>query len=111
MDSLRGLERLIEQRIEEARRDGQFDDLPGAGKPLDLGGDEGVPAELRAAYRMLRTSGCLPREMEVKKELEARRAELEAAVDPAEVERLTRRVSELALQLSLLLERHRRRSR
>ena len=38
---------LIEQRINQARDDGQFDQLPGAGRPLDLHEDPLVPEELK----------------------------------------------------------------
>ncbi len=31
-----GFEKLIEQRINDAKRKGAFDNLPGTGKPLDL---------------------------------------------------------------------------
>ncbi len=41
-------ERLARERIERAMEDGQFDDLPGAGRPLDLRPDEpAVPKSLR----------------------------------------------------------------
>ena len=33
---------------------GEFDDLPGAGRPLDLDHDPLVPEDLRLAYRMLK---------------------------------------------------------
>lgn len=42
---------LIERRIEEARRQGAFDDLPGSGRPLELDDDRLVPEELRVAWR------------------------------------------------------------
>lgn len=60
---------IAEQRIEEAMRAGAFDDLPGAGKPLDLDDDRLVPEELRAAYRMLRNAGFVPPELEARREM------------------------------------------
>jgi hypothetical protein len=41
---------IIEAKIAEAQRAGVFDDLPGAGKPLDLDDDRLVPGT-RASYR------------------------------------------------------------
>ena len=49
---------LAERRIEEAIERGEFDDLPGAGKPLDLDDlDPLLPEELRMAYRILKNAG------------------------------------------------------
>jgi hypothetical protein len=63
------LDTLAEARIEEALADGAFDDLPGAGRPLDLDDDRLVPEELRAAYRILKRAGFVPLEVEARKEL------------------------------------------
>ena len=47
------LRRLADRRIEEAMREGKFDNLPGAGKPLEL---EPMPADenARMTWWMLR---------------------------------------------------------
>ncbi len=59
---------IAEERIREAIRAGSFDDLPGAGKPLDLDDDKLIPEELRVAYRILKNAGCVPPEVEARKE-------------------------------------------
>ncbi|NJN84502.1 MAG: DUF1992 domain-containing protein [Caldilineaceae bacterium] len=41
---------LANQRIEEAIRQGALDNLPGAGKPLDLSPDPFVPADRQLAF-------------------------------------------------------------
>jgi len=64
------LDELIERRIDEARRQGAFDDLPGAGRPLDLDDDRLVPEELRVAYRILKNAGYLPPEVEVLRDVD-----------------------------------------
>jgi hypothetical protein len=55
---------LIEEHIRQATKRGDFDNLPGAGKPLDLGEDAHLPAELRMAYRVLKNAGYLPEELQ-----------------------------------------------
>ena len=45
------LSKIAEQKIREAQERGEFDDLPGKGKPLDLEDLSGVPEEMRMAYR------------------------------------------------------------
>ena len=58
-----GLYALVERKIAEAIARGEFDNLPGAGKPLDLDDDPLVPEELRVANRILRNAGFVPPEM------------------------------------------------
>ena len=57
------LEQLAERKIEAAIERGEFDDLPGAGRPLELDDDPLVPEELRVAYRMLKNAGDMPPEV------------------------------------------------
>ena len=59
---------LVERKIDEAERRGAFRGLPGAGKPLALDDLDGVPAELRASYLLLRANGFVPPELEARKE-------------------------------------------
>ncbi|MDE5879570.1 MAG: DUF1992 domain-containing protein, partial [Desulfovibrio sp.] len=55
---------IAERRIQEAQERGEFDDLPGAGRPLQLEDMSHVPEELRMAYTLLRNANCLPPELE-----------------------------------------------
>ena len=70
------LDALAEARIEEAMREGVFDDLPGVGRPLDLDDDRLVPEALRAAYRILKNAGFVPPEVEARRD----RAEIIALI-------------------------------
>jgi hypothetical protein len=56
------IQSLVDARIEEARLRGEFDNLPGAGKPLPEE-DMSVPEELRLAHRILKNAGVLPPEL------------------------------------------------
>ena len=52
---------LVERKIEEAIARGELDNLPGAGRPLDLDDlDPSLPEELRLAYRILKNAGMSP---------------------------------------------------
>jgi hypothetical protein len=62
---------LAERRIEEALARGEFDDLPGAGRPLELDDDPLVPEELRVAYRILRNAGYVPPAVQTLNEIAA----------------------------------------
>jgi hypothetical protein len=58
------LELLAERKIEEAIERGEFDGLPGAGRPLELDDDPLVPEELRIAHRILKNAGYVPPEVQ-----------------------------------------------
>lgn len=60
---------IAESRIKEAERKGDFKDLPGKGKPLELDDDSMIPAELRMAYKALKNGGYLPPEMQLRKDI------------------------------------------
>jgi len=63
------LVRIAEEKIREAMARGEFDNLPGAGKPLALEDDSMVPEDLRVPYKVLKNAGCLPPELEMRKEI------------------------------------------
>ena len=51
---------ISEERIRRAASRGDFENLPGTGKPLDFDDDHFVPVEMRAANRVLKNSGYVP---------------------------------------------------
>ena len=97
---------LVETRIKEAEKAGAFDDLPGAGKPLDLTDDRLVPEDVRVAYRILKNAGYVPEELVQRKEAADLR-KLVASIASDDPER-RRALAKLAL-LEARLERARRR--
>lgn len=78
----------VEEIIRKAQERGDFDNLPGAGKPLDLSDNPFVPPDLQMAYRMLASSGFAPDIVEEDKAMRARIAQLEQ-----QLERFVRRWS------------------
>jgi hypothetical protein len=87
------LDALAEKRIREAIEQGEFEDLPGAGKPLALDDDALVPEELRAAYRLLKNAGFVPPELENRREIRELEQLLAAATGPDERSRIVNRLS------------------
>jgi DnaJ family protein C protein 28 len=71
----------IEKILEEARKRGDFDNLPGAGKPQDLSENPYVPADWRMAYRMLAGNGFAPEVVESDKALRQASTALAASLD------------------------------
>ena len=66
---LNALTIIAEQRIADAIRDGEFDNLPGAGKPLPIEDLNAVPEEFRMAYKILKNAGYAPPEIQERKEM------------------------------------------
>jgi len=66
---LSGFAKLVEQRIQAAQKNGEFDDLEGSGKPIEYEDDSGIPEDLRMAYKMLKNADCTPPEIELKKQI------------------------------------------
>lgn len=75
---------LVSQRIEEAMRQGEFDNLRGQGKPLDLQRNPDVPPGYELAYNLLQDNDLAPGWIMARKSLsrdiEQWRARLRSAV-------------------------------
>jgi hypothetical protein len=98
------LRRLADRRIEEAMREGKFDNLAGAGKPLDL---EPMPADENARVtwwmlRILKGADFTPDEIRMRRQIESLKGELASATTPARVAALVKLVNGLVHQLNTL---------
>lgn len=63
-------EDLVESQIEKARQRGDFDNLKGAGKPVNLEENPFEPAEMRMAYKILKDNDFAPYWIELGKEID-----------------------------------------
>ena len=120
-------ESLVDRIIQEAQASGAFDDLPGAGKSLELHQDPHTPREWRLAFHVLQNAGYKPAWIELRESIEA---ELETARDACrrslaivsdlrakqaaldrfrhELESINRRIDDFNLQVPLLSAQLRR---
>ena len=105
---MQALARLAESKIQAAMARGEFDDLPGHGKPLKLEDLSRVPADLRLGYKLLRNADCLPPELEARKEAARLGALLAATGDAKERARLSRLRADAILRYQVLADRRRR---
>ncbi len=60
---------IAEKKIFEAIERGEFNNLTGAGKPLRFEDETFIPDDLIMAYKVLKNSGFLPPEIELRKEI------------------------------------------
>ena len=93
------LDSVVEQRIAQAIAEGTFENLPGAGKPLDLDDDRMVPEDLRVGYRILKNAGFIPPEVEQRREIAELAVLLRHATDDAARRRAAARLALLSLKL------------
>lgn len=98
------LRRLAERRIEEAMREGKFDNLPGAGQPIEL---EPLPADENAramwwALKILRQNNVIPEEVKWRKAVDQLKARLATARDEAAVRSLVAQINGVVRQLNNL---------
>ncbi len=101
--------KAVDAIIEEAMRRGEFDNLPGAGKPLDLSAYFDTPEEVRLAYSILKNADVLPQEAELLKEIAALKEEMEVCADESKKKKFRREIEKRLLKYNLLIERGKRR--
>ena len=97
---LTGFEKIVEERIKKAQRDGQLDDLPGRGEPLVLQEDRHIPEDLRMCYKILKNADCTPPEIELRHEIVRTEELLQDMVDTAEKYRVLKKLNFLVLKLN-----------
>lgn len=68
---MRRWESLVDQKIREAMEQGEFDNLPGKGAPVDFSENPFEDPELRLAHRLLRNAGFAPSWIEERKDIDA----------------------------------------
>lgn len=102
-----GLRRIADARIRDAIERGDFEDLPGRGKPLELEDLSRVPEDLRGSYIVCKNAGMLPEEMELRKELVSLHALLQACAEAEDARELKSRIGATHLRLQVLADRRR----
>jgi hypothetical protein len=94
---------LAEEKIQEAVRRGEFNNLPGAGMPLPPDELENVPEELRIGFKMLKNAGLIPEEMQLRKEMVTLYDLLAVCRDDADRQKLQRELSAKRLRYQALM--------
>jgi hypothetical protein len=103
--------RVAENRIREAMAQGQFENLPGAGRPLNLEEYFSAPEDRRMAYSILRSANCVPAEVELLNEVSRLERAITETADGAKRQLLQRVLTDRQTQLAVLLEHHATRHR
>jgi hypothetical protein len=102
------IEKFIDEQIRRAIDAGEFDNLPGKGKPIDLKAYFETPEDLRMAYSILKSNNFVPEEVEILKEIEALKKRLEASTDEEQKNNLKKEITDKTYAFNLLIEKRRR---
>jgi hypothetical protein len=101
-------QKSVDEKIEEAIAKGEFDNLPGKGKPLDLDAYFATPEHLRMAYSVLKSADIIPEEMELLREIEGLKKSLDSSTTLTEKKALRQQLSEKLTNLNMRLEHNRK---
>ncbi|MGB8981222.1 MAG: DUF1992 domain-containing protein [Anaerolineales bacterium] len=104
-------DKLVEAMIKEAQERGEFDNLPGRGKPIDLTEYFETPEDVRIAHSVLKNAGMTPREVDLLKEIAELKQALEAGPEEKKKQEITRQIRQKQVEFSLMMERQKRERR
>jgi hypothetical protein len=101
-------DRIVEALIQGAMERGEFDNLPGKGKPIDLTEYFETPEEVRIAYSVLKNAGITSREVDLLKEIAELKQMLAAVLDEQKKQGIMKQIGQKQLEFSLLMEQQKR---
>jgi hypothetical protein len=101
-------ERIADKKIRDAMAEGRFDGVSRPG-PVDLEDYFKLPVELRMAYSVLKSAGCLPEEVELLREVDRLEQAISEERDHEKQAGLRTSLTAVRLKLDVALERARKR--
>ena len=104
-------DRIVEAMIKDAMARGEFDNLPGRGKPIDLTEYFETPEEVRLANSVLKNAGMTSREVELLKEIAELKQVLVAVQDEKKKTEIGQQIRQKQVEFSLRMERQKRERR
>jgi hypothetical protein len=97
---------LSERQILKAQAEGQFDNLAGAGKPLKPRGGGDYAEE--AGFRIMAEAGAFPKEVQLRKAVEAQMIVLQSAATASERKDAMSKLADLQMRLAIQEEARRK---
>ena len=96
--------RNADEKIKEAIARGEFDNLPGKGRPLDLDAYFATPEDLRTGYSLLKNADIVPEEMELLKKIECLKKCLDSCTSEIEARAIQRELAEKITNFNMRME-------
>jgi hypothetical protein len=101
-------DKIVEAMIREAQERGEFDNLPGKGRPIDLSAYFETPEEVRMAQSVLKNGGMTSPEALLLKEIAELRQTLRSLADEAKKQEIQQQIQQKQIEFNLVMERHKR---
>jgi hypothetical protein len=102
------VQKLAEERIVQAEREGAFDNLEGEGLPLPPDPFNKLSEDTRLAARVLTMCGCAPHECNLLRDLNEARRQLSAPGTADEKAERMRKFCDAELKFNVAMDRHHR---
>jgi hypothetical protein len=103
------LTKSVDLIIQQAMESGEFDNLPGKGKPIDLAAYFDMPEEIRIAYALLKEADILPEEAALLKDIARMKTELDTCTDEGKRSKLRKAIEHCRMKYNLRMERRKSR--
>jgi hypothetical protein len=100
--------RKADEKISEAIAKGEFDNLPGKGKPLDLRAYFATPEHLRMDYSILKSAGIILEEIELLKQIDGLKKSLGSCTNQIEKRAIQKQLSEKITNFNMRMEQYRK---
>lgn len=101
-------DKIVESLIKEAQERGEFENLPGKGKPIDLTTYFEMPEEIRLAQSVLKNAGMRSPEVQLLNEIAEMRQILASVANEAKKDELQKKIQEKQIEFSLMMERQKK---
>ncbi len=101
-------DKIVEAMIKEAQERGDFDNLPGRGKPIDLTSYFEMPEDVRVAQSLLKNAGMRSPEVQLLKEITELRQVLSAVSDENKKQDIQEQIQQKQIEFNLMIERQKR---
>jgi hypothetical protein len=101
-------DKSVEAAIREAQERGDFDNLKGKGKPIDLTAYFETPEDVRMAYSILKSAGMVSVEVDLLGEIAALKERLATTYEEKNRSRIQKMIREKQLQYNITMDRQKR---
>jgi hypothetical protein len=101
-------DKIVEEMIKQAQERGEFDNLPGKGKPIDLTAYFDTPEDIRMAYSVLKNAGMASREVELLREIAELKQVHATLLDEKKKGEIGKEIEKKQIEFSLMMERQNR---
>ncbi|GLB59949.1 DnaJ family domain-containing protein [Cytobacillus sp. NCCP-133] len=98
---------ISEDRIKRAYKNGEFENLPGYGKPMPFDDLASVPENLRMAYRILKNAGYTEEESQMKQEMLTIEDLIKKCNNSEEKKELQQKLNEKMLRFNSIMSKRR----